>query len=79
MGELEYKRQNYQVALEHINRSLELDMSNAYAYKNKALVYLALHQKAGAKENLEIALELGYTQQFGQDVELLMQEHFPNP
>jgi tetratricopeptide (TPR) repeat protein len=79
MGELEYKRQNYSVALAHINRSLELDSSNAYAYRNKALVYLALNQKEEAKENLEIALELGYTEYFGLDVETLMQEHFPNP
>lgn len=56
-------------ALKDINKSLELAPYNSYAYRNRAMVYLQQKNVKAACEDLKYALKLGYTQQYGRDVQ----------
>lgn len=55
-------------AMEAINLSLQIMPSNSYAYRNKALILLAKGEKSGACLELQRALQLNFTQQYGNEV-----------
>lgn len=44
MGDLEYRRAEYEKALKHYQRALEVDPENEIVFGNIALVYLKLHK-----------------------------------
>lgn len=58
-----------------IQKSIALDSTNAYAYRNLALVLLALDEADNACEALALALDHGFTQQYGDEVLRLSDEH----
>lgn len=69
-----YMLGKYDKALKDINHSLQLDASNSYAYKNRALVYFKL-QNQEACNDLQTALDKGFTEMYGDEVLKLQQEH----
>lgn len=69
-----YMLGKYDEALKDINLSLQLDASNSYAYKNRALVYFKL-QKSEACNDLQTAIDKGFTKMYGDEVLKLQQEH----
>ncbi len=75
-GHLKYLKGNYKMALELINKSLEIDPSNSYGYKNRALVYIRNNQKELALEDLKKASSLGYGEEYDNEVDLLLKNEF---
>ena len=69
-----YKLGKYEKALKDINHSLQLDASNSYAYKNRALVYFKLYNP-NACNDLQTALDKGFAEMYGDEVLKLQQEH----
>lgn len=69
-----YKLGKYEKALKDINHSLQQDASNSYAYKNRALVYFKLHN-SNACNDLQTALDKGFTEMYGDEVLKLQQEY----
>ncbi len=74
-GFLYYKRKEYNRALKDINESISLYENNSYAYRNRALVYLALELNKEACRDLEIATYYEFKINYGTEVEELMLEH----
>jgi tetratricopeptide (TPR) repeat protein len=62
-------------ALEDINTSIKFYPTNAYAFKNRALVYIELKDKEKACQDLEKANELGFSVTYGREVNDLIEEH----
>jgi len=62
-------------ALKDINASLKIDPTNPYAYKNRALVYLADKKNKDACADLQKALDLGYTKTYGNEAQELVNEY----
>ncbi|WP_158858971.1 tetratricopeptide repeat protein [Lunatibacter salilacus] len=62
-------------ALTDISHSLKLLSTNSYAYKNRAMVYLKNGEKDKGCADLEKANDLGYTEQYGDEVEKLIDEN----
>lgn len=76
LGYVYYLEKNFKEALGLINKSIELNVSNSWAYKNRALVYLATGEKEKAYTDLLFALELGYTKEYDNEVEEIIAKHF---
>lgn len=76
MGFCWYLKGDFDKALDYINEALGLDPSNAYAYKNRALIYMKLGEMMPAFEDLKMALEMGFTEQYGEEVERILREEF---
>lgn len=74
-GYVYYKKGEYKQALNDINRSLELLKGNSYAYRNMALVYLAMHKDSEACDALETAQHFGFAENYGPEVDELIQKH----
>ncbi|MEO0625363.1 MAG: tetratricopeptide repeat protein [Bacteroidota bacterium] len=62
-------------AMTNITRSLELLPGNSWAYKTKARIHLARGENEMACQSLDVAVQLGYTRQYGNAVEELQREH----
>jgi tetratricopeptide (TPR) repeat protein len=62
----------HEEAIKNINYSIELDPENSYAFKNRALYYIDVNDKTKAIEDLYKAKELGYTEQYGEEVDDLI-------
>ncbi|MFT3948077.1 MAG: tetratricopeptide repeat protein [Agriterribacter sp.] len=74
-GFAKYKLKNYEGALIDINKSIKIYPTNSFAYKNRALVYLSLKEYKRACDDLAKAKELGFTQQYGEEVEELIKKN----
>lgn len=74
-GHVKYKMGELEGALKDINKSLDMYPSNSYAYRNRALVHLAKKEKKKACADLAKAVEFGFTQMYGEEVEQLLKEH----
>jgi len=61
-------------ALNDVNKSLRLFPSNAYAYRNRALIFFEMEKSDKACNDLETAIEKKFTQQYGAEVEELIEE-----
>lgn len=62
-------------ARKDIEKSIKMMPANGYAYKNRALIYLEEGNKKDACEDLFQANKLGYTEQYGTEVNDLMRKH----
>lgn len=62
-------------AYQDVKKSLLLDNKNSYAYKNLALIYLKEGKKSDACYNLEKAIELGYTKEYDDDAQKLLDKN----
>jgi Tfp pilus assembly protein PilF len=62
-------------AYKDVKKSIDLDNTNSYAYKNLAIIYLKDGKKKDACENLKKALELGYADRYDDEVDILLKEN----
>jgi tetratricopeptide (TPR) repeat protein len=62
-------------AMADVEKSIRLFPGNAYAYRNRALIYLAQGKSKQACEDLRMAIKLGFTEQYGPEVEELLKKH----
>ncbi|MES2575217.1 MAG: tetratricopeptide repeat protein [Bacteroidota bacterium] len=75
MGFIEYKLKKHEQALIKINKSLELFPENSFAHRNKALIYIDLNALDKACIEIEKSIELGFVNQFGDEILKLKKEH----
>ena len=73
-----YKSGDHDRALADINYSIELFPNNSYAYKNRALIFIAKNELIIACSDLEKATELGYDRQYDNEVFELKQKYCDN-
>lgn len=66
---------NVDAAIADIDRSVEIFPDNSWAYKIRGLIYLELGDRQKACQEFEIAIELGYTQEYGEEVNELKRKH----
>lgn len=59
----------FQKAIDDIQYSLKLDSDNSYAFKNRGLYYLKIGSKQKALEDFYKAKELGYSLEYGNEVD----------
>jgi tetratricopeptide (TPR) repeat protein len=62
-------------AMKDINQSIKLNSINSYAYKNRALIYIEEKKYKEACADLAKANELGYTRQYGKEVNELISKY----
>ena len=74
-GFVKYKLGDLKGAMEDINYSLKIYPANSYAYKNRALVYIAMKQTSKACLDLQQAIDLGFTQMYGDEVQKLIEKY----
>jgi tetratricopeptide (TPR) repeat protein len=74
-GYSKYMLGNLDDAMSDINKSLDLFPNNSYAYRNRALVYLKSDKTKKACADLNKAIALGYTAQYGKEVDELLKKH----
>ena len=74
-GFLHYKKKEYSTALKYINESINIFPNNSYAYRNRALVYLALDLKKEACRDLSIAEHYEFQIRYGNEVAELIEKH----
>jgi regulator of sirC expression with transglutaminase-like and TPR domain len=55
-------------ALKDVNKAIELNPYNSYAFRNRALIYLTMKEKEKACEDLHAAVRKGFTEEFGYEV-----------
>ncbi|MCB2220923.1 MAG: tetratricopeptide repeat protein [Bacteroidetes bacterium] len=72
-GFAKYKQNDPEGALTDIRASLDSDPSNAFAYKNLALVFLAMDSLEQACQNLQLALDHDYTSKYDDEVNQLIE------
>ena len=70
-----YKLGDLKSAHKDIDKSLKLYPSNSYAHRIKALIYLEEGKEQKACEAIQTALDYGFTQQYGDEVIRLQNEH----
>lgn len=76
-GHARYFLHDHRGALEDINKSIHLYPANSYAYKNRALVFLALNEKDKACADIQQAITYGFTEMYGPEVVELKKLHCP--
>jgi len=74
-GFAKYKLGHYAEALKDIDNSIKIDSQNSYAYKNRALILVALDSLDNACVNLNKAIELGYSANYDDEVQKLILEY----
>jgi tetratricopeptide (TPR) repeat protein len=74
-GLTKFYLKDYNGALKDINQSISIYPGNAYAYKNRALVYLAQNKKDMACQDIQKALDYEFTKVSGEDVNELQKKH----
>ncbi|MDL5044594.1 tetratricopeptide repeat protein [Oscillatoria amoena NRMC-F 0135] len=74
-GYCHYLLKDYPSAMKYIYHSLQLDANNSFAYRNLALVQIAQKQKAEACQSINLGLTMGFTKQYGDELEKLKKQH----
>lgn len=72
---VKHKLDDNKGALVDINKSIKLYPSNSYAYRVRALIYLATKNTDAACQDLYTALSYKYTEMYGNDVKELRDKH----
>ncbi len=67
-GFSKYKLGDLKGALSDVNKSILYYPSNSFAYKNRALIYLAMQEVTKACEDLHAAIKMGFTEMYGKEV-----------
>jgi len=78
-GYIKYKMKDYSGALEDINNSILNSPTNSYAFRNRGLVYIALKKNREACADFQKALTLGFTEEFGDEVQNLVKQYCGKP
>lgn len=74
-GYLLYKMKDYNNSLIQINKSMTINTTNPYAYRNRALVFIALNMLNEACKDLHASSELGFKIYYGNEVEELQSKY----
>ncbi|MBL7953082.1 MAG: tetratricopeptide repeat protein [Flavobacteriales bacterium] len=74
-GYARYKLGDMKGALKDVRKSISMKPSNAYAYRNLALIHIAEARNDDACTALEKALSQGFTAQYGDEVRDLYRTH----
>ena len=74
-GFVKYKLKDFAGALNDINKSLQLYPENSFAYKNRGLVYIGENKIREACINLHKAVDLGFTEVYGDEVQNLINKY----
>lgn len=74
-GSAKYFLKDYAGALEDINKSISIYPENSYAYRNRALVFIAQGKTDKACADIESSLEYGFTKMYGPEMEQLKKQH----
>jgi tetratricopeptide (TPR) repeat protein len=75
LGYSKFLNGNVEEGLVDINASIKINASNSFAYRNRALIYIKKEEKEKACTDLYVAKALGFTDQYGKEVENLIDEH----
>ena len=73
-----YKLNDLAGAMADIEIAMQKDPENSFAYKNRALVYIAQKERDKACADLQTALDKGFTLQYGPDVKELIKANCSN-
>jgi tetratricopeptide (TPR) repeat protein len=76
-GLAKFKLGDPEAALADLKQSLKLDKTNSYAYKNLAIIYFGTDKKSKGCDCLKKADELGYSEQYDDEVETLTKANCP--
>lgn len=68
LGYLYYKNGENEKALELVFKSIAMDPNNAFAYRNIALVFMALGNKSDACDYANRAISLGFEKLYGNEI-----------
>jgi tetratricopeptide (TPR) repeat protein len=74
-GYIKYKLNDFTGALEDINNSIFISPHNSYAFRNRGLVYIAMKKNIEACTDFKKALNLGFSQEYGSEVEELVKKY----
>jgi tetratricopeptide (TPR) repeat protein len=75
MGYSKFLNGNVEEGLLDVNKSILLNAKNSYAFRNRALIYLKKENTDKACEDLYMAKYLGFTDEYGNEVINLIDEH----
>ncbi len=70
-----FNLKDFDGAFEDINNSISLDPKSSYAYKVRGEIFLEKKDKLSACNDFNKALELGYTKNFGNDIQDLIRDN----
>jgi tetratricopeptide (TPR) repeat protein len=62
-------------AMKDINQSIKIYPENPYAYRNRALIYLEKGNESKACDDIHTALNKGYTQMYGEEMNTLNKKY----
>lgn len=65
-------------ALRDVDHSIQLKPDNSYAYRNRALVYIAMKRREEACADLVKAMDLGFNERYGTEVQQLIVKNCPD-
>ena len=74
-GHAKYMVNQFDEALIDIEKSISLDSTNSFVYKNRALIFISLDSLHLACNDLRKAMQLGYSEDYDNEVEKLMAEY----
>jgi tetratricopeptide (TPR) repeat protein len=76
-GHAKYMLKDYKGALEDLQQAINLNPDDPYIYRNRALIFITIKNTGMICLDLKKALELGFTQKYGKEVEELIKEYCP--
>ncbi|HPS83490.1 MAG TPA: hypothetical protein PLA88_04180, partial [Bacteroidales bacterium] len=62
-------------AMQDIEKSIKMYPGNSYAYRNRALIYIAMEKSEEACEDIQRALNNGFTEMYGDEVLTLQSKY----
>ena len=74
-GYAKYKLGNYNDALTDVNYSIQLDATNSYAYRNRALIYIAQNKISLACSDIQKAIDLNFEANYGSEITTLKNQY----
>ncbi len=77
-GHAKYMLNQFDEAMEDIEKSISLDSTNSFVYKNRALIFIAIDSLDLACKDLLKANNLGYATEYDDEVNDLLTKHCNN-
>lgn len=75
LGFVQHKLNKTSEGIRNINKSIKVDPYNSYCYRNLALIYIDLDEKSKACEYIKKAISLGFSKQYGPELEELTSKY----
>lgn len=76
-GYCKFKLNDVMDGLEDINHSIKLNGQNSFAFRNRALIFIEMDSLLPACSDLQKALELGFSKDYGPEVKTLVDTYCP--